>query len=105
MATLGTPSDERIDTRPIRSPLDPFVEQVARWIAESPDGVPAVGLSGAIAREMEWPPPFADAILASVKARRILRVQRDSARSLRLGLSRRGETWLEEQSKQHQREG
>ena len=105
MATLGTPSDERIDTRPIRPPLDPLVKHAARWLAESTDGVPAVGLSGAIAREMEWPPPFADAILASVKARRILRVQRDNARSLRLGLSRRGEMWLEQRSKQHQREG
>jgi hypothetical protein len=104
MATVGKPSDDRAEPRLHQSPLDPFVEQVLRWIAESPEGVPAVGLSAAVARELDWPPPFADAILASVKARRILRVQRGGTRSLRLGLSRRGEAWLEERSTLDQRE-
>lgn len=105
MATTGNPTDDRIERRLRRSPLDPYVERVARWIASSPDGVSSVGLSAAIAREMDWPPPFADAILTSVKARRILRVQRAGARSLRLGLSSRGEAWLADLANQHEGEG
>jgi hypothetical protein len=105
MATTGDQTNDRTERRLRRSPLDPYVERVAQWIASFPDGVSSAGLSAAIAREMEWPSPFADAILTSVKARRILRVQRAGARSLRLGLSPRGEAWLEDQAKQHEGEG
>ena len=81
-----------------RSPLDPFVDRVVRWIAESPGGVPVNGLASAIATNFDWPFPFAEAILVSVNGRRLLQPNQMSSRPLYLVLSRRGVAWLEEQS-------
>jgi hypothetical protein len=85
-------------TRRRRSPLDSYVEGVILWVSARPDGVSAVGLTSMIAREFNWPVPFAEAILTSVKARRLLRVHRVGSRSLNLAPSRRADLWLAERS-------
>jgi hypothetical protein len=87
-----------------RSPLDPYVEQVVRWVGQTPSGVSSIGIGAAIAAAMDWPPPFAEAILASVRARKLLRVHRAGTRSVRLGLSRRGEAWLAELAERQRHE-
>ncbi len=78
------------------SPLDPFVDRVVGWIAEVPGGVPANGLSAAIAGQFEWPLAFAEAILVSVNGRRLLRPNHMSNRPFRLMLSPRGHERLEQ---------
>lgn len=95
MTTEANHSDARRD----RSPLDSYVEQVLRLVEASASGVPTVGLPAAIAQELEWPVPFAEAVLASVKARRLLRVNRMGARSIKLTLSQRGASWLDERAR------
>lgn len=86
---------QRLDSpRSLNSPLDPYVDRLVRWVAERPDGVPAVGLAASVARDLDWPAPFAEAILASVRARRLLRIHRAGARALRLVPSPRAQRWL-----------
>jgi len=80
------------------SPLDPYVDLVVHWIAESSGGVAANGLSSAIALQFDWPAPFAEAILVSVNGRRLLKSNQMSNRQLRFMLSRRGQAWLDGQS-------
>jgi len=81
------------------SPLDPYVDLVVRWIAAMQGGAPSNGLSSSIAATFGWPAPFAEVILAGVNGRRLLRPNQMSNRPLRLMLSRRGETWLDEHAK------
>jgi hypothetical protein len=78
------------------APLDPFVTQLVNWLAAHDDGVSLTGLPKQAAIGLEWPLPFAEAVVTAARTRRLLTlVQTTSRGGYRARVSKRGREWLE----------
>lgn len=78
------------------APLDPYVTKLLRWIASHEQGVSFTALSRQASAAMDWPTPFAEAIVTAARSRRLLTlIQTTSRGSYRAGISKRGREWLE----------
>jgi hypothetical protein len=85
----------RRDEVPPSAPLDPYVTELVRWIAERDKPVNPNSLAKQAAAAFDWPPPFAEAVLIATRARRLLTLLQATSRGESVGLSRRGRQWLE----------
>jgi hypothetical protein len=86
----------RRDDIPPPAPLDPYVLVFLRWL-ESRDRPPNVTtLARHAAAGLDWPLPFAEAIVVAARTRRLLTVVETNARGgYFIGLSNRANDWLE----------
>ena len=77
------------------APLDPYVTELVRWIASQEAGVQSSTLARQVAAALNWPPPFAEAVLTAARGRRLLTQTQSSAGvGQRSMLSVRGRAWL-----------
>ena len=90
----------RRDEVPPAAPLDPYVTELVRWIAERDKPVNPNTLAKQAAAAFNWPPPFAEAVLIATRARRLLTLVQTTSRGESVGLSRRGRLWLEHDENQ-----
>jgi hypothetical protein len=78
------------------APLDSYVTDVVKWIASQELGVPTNALVKLMAQSFDWPMPFAEAILAATRGRRLLSQSlHGTSLSQRSILSKRGHAWLD----------
>ncbi len=77
------------------APLDPYVTELVRWITTQEAGVQTSTLVKQVATAMDWPTPFAEAVLTAARGRRLLtQTQSSSSVGQRSMLSVRGRSWL-----------
>jgi hypothetical protein len=90
-----TQKPARAKGEPPASTLDPFVEELIRWIDAQERGVSPNSLAKNAAAAIGWPLPFAEAVATATRARRFLTLLPIMVRGgYRLGLSQRGRSWL-----------
>ena len=86
----------RRDDVPPPAPLDPYVTTLLRWIESSDRRLNPNTLAKVASAELGWPLPFAEAVVTATRARRLLTlVQAKTRGGYAIGLSRRGQAWLE----------
>ena len=84
------------DEVPPSAPLDPYVSSLLRWIADQERGVNPNTIAKLSANALNWPLPFAEAVVTAARARRVLTLfQATSRGGYRATLSARGQEWLE----------
>jgi hypothetical protein len=89
------PRGRRDDSSP-PAPLDPYVISLLRWIESRDQRLNPNTLAKQAASALNWPLPFAEAIVTATRARRLLTlVQANTRGGYRIGLTRRGHAWLE----------
>lgn len=76
------------------APLDRYVTALVLWIASTGEGVVTSTLSRRAADACNWPRPFADAVIAAAKGRRLLGEVGPASGGRRSILSVRGRSWL-----------
>lgn len=77
------------------SVLDPFVLSLLRWIGDQDKGVSPNTVAKQAAAALDWPQPFAEAIVTAARGRRMLTTLPITVRGgYRLGVSERGKSWL-----------
>ncbi|MCC6791811.1 MAG: hypothetical protein IT336_09005 [Thermomicrobiales bacterium] len=87
----------RRDETPPAAPLDPFVTDVIRWIDAHEKRLNPNTLVKQVATNFAWQAPFAEAVITAVRARRLLTlVPVNSRGGYGVGLSTRGQQWLEQ---------
>ena len=93
-SATGIPRIKR-DEIPPPAPLDPYVTTLLRWIAGQELGVNPNTIAKLSSAALNWPPPFAEAIVTAAHARRVLTLfQATSRGGYRTTLSTRGQDWL-----------
>ena len=86
----------RRDEIPPPAPLDPYVTTLLRWIWASDNRLNLKTLAKQAAAGLEWPLPFAEAVVTATRARRLLTLHQMNTRGgYAVGLSKRGRAWLE----------
>lgn len=94
-STPIVPRGRRDDIAP-PAPLDPYVMSLLRWIDRCDQRLNPNTLAKQAASALGWPLPFAEAIVTATRARRLLTLIQANARGgYRIGLTRRGQAWLE----------
>ncbi len=84
------------DEVPPPAPLDPYVTILLRWIADQERGVNPNTIAKLSANALNWPLPFAEAVVTAARARRVLTLFQATTRGgYRATLSTRGQEWLE----------
>jgi hypothetical protein len=86
----------RRDEIPPTAPLDPYVISLLRWIGSRNRPPSMTTLAKQAAAGLDWPLPFAEAIVVAARTRRFLAVVEMGSRGgYTVGLSKRGSDWLE----------
>jgi hypothetical protein len=77
------------------SPLDPYVRNLLTWINKHDRKLSPKTLAKQAAAALDWPLPFAEAIVTATRSRRLVTLAHVSARRQTVTLTRRGREWLE----------
>jgi hypothetical protein len=81
--------------------MDPFVTQLVMWIAQrmKPNRLVLSSLQKQAAEALDWPQPFAEAVVTATRARKLLNLEQPGSRSVYVaGLSERGKLWMKQHS-------
>jgi hypothetical protein len=87
---------KRRDEVPPPAPLDPYVILLLRWVASHEQRLNPNTLAKQASIALDWPLPFAEAIVTATRARRLLSMLEVTARGgYGIGLTSRGRAWLD----------
>jgi hypothetical protein len=90
-------SPPRRQRNPVAPPavLDPYVTDLLRWIEAQDNGVNPNTMARQAAANLDWPLPFAEAVVTAARGRRLLTLLDITVRGGdRAGLSGRGREWV-----------
>jgi hypothetical protein len=78
------------------APLDSYVILLLRWVASHEQRLNPNTLAKQVSVALDWPLPFAEAIVTAARARRLLSLLQVNTRGgYGIDLTARGRTWLE----------
>lgn len=79
------------------APLDPFVDEFLRWMADQPDGFTRPTDNPSLGASFDWPEPFVDVVFTCSRVRRLIEPATVPAGRgrVRWTLSQRGRVWLQ----------